>query len=104
MVVTRSSKDTAVAVKHKERRREDKVLRSFMPRTTTTTTTTMDPLPSHLPSHDIAESMMNELRSKRCAAGVIEDANRLLDAFGISLHGAKSKNVSCLLAQLTLLL
>jgi len=102
MVVTRSSKDTAVAVKHKERRREDKVLRSFRPRTTTTTT--MDPLPSQLPSHDIAESMMNELRSKRFAAGVIEDANRLLDAFGISLHGAKSKNVSCLLAQLTLLL
>ena len=64
----------------------------------------MDPLPSHLPSHDIAESMMNELRSKRCVAGVIEDANRLLDAFGISLHGAKSKNVPCLLAQLTLLL
>jgi len=64
----------------------------------------MDPLPSQLPSHDIAESMMNELRSKRFAAGVIEDANRLLDAFGISLHGAKCQNVSCLLAQLTLLL
>jgi hypothetical protein len=96
MVVTRSSKDTAVKrIVHKGRRPEDEALRSFGPRTTTT-----DPLPSH----DIAESMMNELRSKRRCAGVIEDANRMLDAFGISLHGAKSQNKSCLLAQLTLLL